>query len=350
MINVGINGFGRIGKCLFRANYETKETSKRYNVVAIKDMMSIENAAYLLKYDSTYGIFKEDVDIDGKNLIINGKKIPYFNEEDITLTPWKELGVDILIESSGAVPIKDARLLQKDIKTIMYTRSIDKIDYESGLDKIFVMGINNQEYNPLEHKVISSSTCTGNAIVPIIGTIKNNYNILSGHLVTIHPFLPDQRLLDVAHDRSNLGRSATNSIIPTSTGIAKSLGEVFPDLNNKFTAISYRVPTTIVSMIDVTLELDKEVDSNQLNKLFKESSLKDMKDIILYEEGYKGQKKVSIDFLKDPHAVIFLSQETKCSGKNVSFSLFHDNEWGYCQRVNKLINYIGEKQKEYYKN
>ena len=341
VIKVGINGFGRVGKCLFRVNYEEKNPEKKYEIAVIKDVIPIDNIAYLLKHDSTYGTFEGDVKVKGNNIVVDGKEIPYFNEKDMTKVPWNDLGVNTLIESSGAVTSDVARsIIKGPLKNVIYARNVEGADYT------FVMGVNNNKYNPKSHKLISSSTCTGNSIVPIAKIINDNFGIENGHLVTIHPVLSDQKLLDVSHEKFNLGRNANTSIIPTSTAVSHSLGIILPELKGKMTAISYRVPTNIVSAIDATFRLNKKTTVEEVNTLFKKHVEGEMKGIINYDEGYLNHPKVSIDFFKSPYSVIFLALETQVSGKNLSISLFHDNEWGYCCRVHELINYIHKKNSE----
>lgn len=338
-VKIGINGFGRIGRCLFRLNYEVG-AEKRFRIVAIKDVIPIENVAYLLKYDSHYGNFGESVEIDGNNLVVNGEKIPYFMERDVTKIPWKDLGVEILVESSGKVTGAVARsLVDSQIGAVVFSRN------EDDADVTLVHGFDQGKFDPSRHKLISASSCTGTAIVPVIDIIDSHFRIMHGHLVTIHPVLSDQRLIDVSHEKFNLGRNAMMSIIPVSTGIAKSVSTALPQLKNKLTAISYRVPTTVVSVIDASFHLEKEAAADELNRLFREYSENRYKGIVGYDEGYVRHSKVSIDFLKSHYSAVLLGLETQSRGRNVSISIFHDNEWSYCCRVHDLISYISGRRK-----
>ena len=318
-MKIGINGFGRVGRCLFRVNY----WDKKYEIVAIKDIMPIENIAYLLKYDSTYGTFKGEIKIKGNKLVVEGKGISYFQEKDVTKIKWD---VDILIESSGSVPVNVAKKIP-NLKNVIYTQNMN------GVDKTIIYGVNEQEYNHKKHKIISSSTCTGNAITIITKIIRDNFGIESGHLVTIHPVLSDQRQLDVSHKIFNLGRNANSSIIPTPTKIVESLCCILPNLKGKFTSISYRVPISIVSVIDATFNLKKKTTLKDINSILKKSKIE-------YDDGYLGYSKVSIDFFKNPNPVIVQGLSIKLSNNLLSLTLFHDNEWGYCNQVHKLIEYI----------
>ncbi|MFH1711540.1 MAG: type I glyceraldehyde-3-phosphate dehydrogenase [Nanoarchaeota archaeon] len=334
--NVGINGFGRVGRTFFRVNYEEQDPSKKQNITIIKDIQPLENLAYLLKHDSTYGTFMGEVSVKGNALIVDEKEIQYFKERDVTNVPWGDLGINVLVEASGAMTIDDARpLIKSPLTNVVYDRK------QNGVDHTFVMGVNHQDYDSSEHKIISASTCTGNAIVPVAKIINSAWGIKRGYIMTIHPVLTDQSLLDVAYEKCNLGRSALRSIIPTSTGVVESLETILPELRGKITGGSYRVPVDIVSAITATFDLKRPATPEEVNSLFRQKASGKMKGVIEYDPGFLGNQKVSIDFFKNPHAVIFSSLETKVSqGNLLTVSLFHDNEWGYCCRVHKLIDYI----------
>lgn len=333
-MKVGINGFGRIGRCLFRLNYEANQ-KKKFEIVALKDVIPIENIAYLLKFDSHYGNFKGSVEIEKNDLIIDGQKIPYFNEPDATKIPWSRLGADILVESSGKMSGATSKsLCDEKLKNVIVTRSADDADIT------LIHGFNQDRYDGGSHRVVSGGSCTGNALVPIASVIHNHFKIVHAHLITVHPVLSDQRLIDTAHSKFNLGRNALMSIIPNSTGIGDSLSTAIPELKNKITTASYRIPTTVVGAINVSFHLEKETTAQEVNSLLKKYSENELKGVIEYDEGFLGHSKVSIDFLKSTYSVTVLSLETQAHGKYLSLSLFHDNEWAYCSRIHELISYI----------
>lgn len=322
-IRVGINGFGRIGRCLYRVLHE--KSTGNIAVAVINDVMPIENAAYLLENDSNYGRLNGGVSVNKGKLVINDKPISYFQEEDANKASWDKNGINIIVESTG----HKAHIKSNALR--LYTDNLEWADVT------IVYGINHQQYNPVNHKVVSLSTCTGNAIVPVAKVIHDIYRIKAGHLVTIHPALSDQRVVDGPHKRYNQGRSQLDAIIPTYTGITESLVKFLPHLDGKLSGISYRVPTRVVSAIDAHFELESQTTSEDINLLLKEKSLD---GVILVDDGSFGHQKVSTDFLKDPHSVIVSSLDTKVTRNHVSLSLFHDNEWGFCCRIADLIEYI----------
>lgn len=337
MLRVGINGFGRIGRCLFRLNHELPP-EKRFEVVVFKDVIPLENIAYLLRYDSSYGDFKGTVDIDQGQLVVDGKKIPYVQEPHIDAVPWEDYGVQILVEASGKVPDTGTlrSILKGELTNIVYGRNVDNADVT------IVYGTNQNLYSPGVHQTISASSCTGNAIVPILDVLMKHAGVEAAHFVSIHPALSGQGVLDGAHSNFQLGRSAMASIIPTSSGIPMSVEQVFPILKDKVTSITYRIPTTLVSAIDAHLQLSRPVERDEINALFQKSSCSNYAGILKYDEGYLGHSKVSIDFIKSPYSVFILGLNTQAQGKNLSLALFHDNEWGYCHRFHDLIQYIHE--------
>lgn len=340
---VGINGFGRIGRCLFRLNHEL-EQDKRFEVVAIKDIVPIENIAYLLKHDSHYGEFRGEIDVKKSNLVVDGQKIPYFQKQDVADVPWERLGVNILVEASGVTSSATLKSLLKGCLTnVVYGRSME------GTDITIIYGVNHNKYNPKQHKTISAGSCTGNAIVPIAEIINSHFGIKHGHLISVHPVLSEQKVVDVAHSKFNLGRNAMISIIPTSSGIPGSIAAIIPELNGKITALSYRVPTTIVSVLDANFSLKKRTTAEEVNSLLKRYAVRKYKGIIKFDEGYMGHSRVSVDFLKSPYSVVVLGLETQSRGQNISLSMFHDNEWSYSFRFHDLMRHINKiNQKDTY--
>ena len=253
-MNIGINGIGRIGRGIFRVNYNNPK-NKQFKIVAIKDIIPIENVAYLLKYDSLYGVFNNHIDIDGDHIVVDGKDyIKYYRSKDIKEVPWDKSNVEILIESSGVAEKSDLNYIirNKFIKKVICTWNFPTPDIT------IVCGINLNDYKNNLHNIISASTCTGNGLVPILHMLSQKYTIEYGHIVTIHPVLSDQKLIDAAHKDYHLGRMAISSIIPTSTSVVKSTLILHPELKGKLDCISYRVPTTIVSNIDIAIVLKEK--------------------------------------------------------------------------------------------
>ncbi|MCK5282766.1 MAG: aldehyde dehydrogenase [Nanoarchaeota archaeon] len=343
VLRVCISGLGRIGKGVLRVNSAQTDENRKFEVVAIKDVVPLENLAYLLKHDSLYGLFDKEVGVEGDNLVIDGKKIPYFQTPHAKDVPWDKLNVDYLIEASGKVPHNELRgLLEKKIvKKVICTWNVPDADIT------LIQGINNSAYIPDKHNLISVSTCTGNGLVPIMYLLEKHFGVSYGHIVTIHPVLSDQKLVDVPHQLFHLGRMATRSIIPTSTNVVKSTILLIPSLKGKLDCISYRVPTSIVSVIDLNVTLGREVTKEGLTSLFEGYSKKELKGIINCDYGFMKHRKVSIDFVRSIYSSILLMQEMQITnGKNLSLSIMHDNEWAYCNRVLDVINFIKSYDKE----
>jgi glyceraldehyde 3-phosphate dehydrogenase len=339
-MQIGINGFGRIGRGIFRVINADKNFNNNIKIVAIKDIISIENAAYLLKYDSLYGTFNKEIDIDGDDIIIDGKHhIKYFQTKDVSNVPWNNYEIDLLIESSGFSTSKELSYLisNKIVKKIVCTWNVPNPD------TTIVCGVNLDSYNENKHNIISASTCTGNGVVPILHILKKEFGIEYGHINTIHPVLSDQKLMDSAHKNSHLGRMALNSIIPTSTSVVKSSIMLHPDLEDKLDCISYRVPTTIVSCIDLAVSLEKNTSKKEVEDVFLKYANGFFEGIIDCDYGFKEHNKVSIDFIRSSYSSIILMNYVQLTNKRfLALSLFHDNEWGYSNRVCDLINYINK--------
>src|SRR3989344_1515245 len=343
-LKVGISGFGRIGRGIFRNNYEESDLNKKFDVVAIKDIISLEQIAYLLKFDSTYGNFKGDVGVDKDFLIVDGKKIPYLSQTSTADISWQSYGLGILIESSGSVSSGEEvkNLIKGSLKNVIFTRGAQ------GIDLTMIMGINHHQYNPKQHHILSGGTCTGNAAIPLVYILDKHYGIENGNITTIHPVLSDQKLADVAHPKFSLGRNANSSIIPTQTKIVDSITDIFPELKERLSGTSYRVPTSIVSVIDATFYLKKGIQKEGFINLLKQYEKGSLEGIINCDEGYLGHSKVTIDFLGSPYSAIIPLNEIRVVGdKMVSLSIIHDNEKGYCYRIKDLINYVYERNISY---
>lgn len=338
MINVAINGFGRIGKVLLRQILN----SKNIRVVAINDLNSdINNIAYLIKYDTTYGKINTQVKVEGKNLIINSNKIKYSNYSKINQVNWNKFKIDFLIDASGN---RRNLLLSKKLKNKVKHIVVTNSPGSKYVDKTLIFGVNESEFNK-KHFLISSSICDATAIAPVCKIINELFQIEKGFVTTLHPCLGYQNLLDGPSksyalpgktiDNYALGRSSLNSLIPKDTSAIKATYEVLPELKNKFLANSFRVPTSIVSSAQLVLYLKKKPDLKFLiDKIRKNKT----KIISLNSEAL-----VSTDFLKNEYSCILDTRFLEIIDNFIKFTLWYDNEWGYCSKVIDLIKYIKKK-------
>lgn len=329
-IKVAINGFGRIGRNVFKIASENK---RDWDIVAINDLTDPKTLAHLLKYDSLFGKFNGEVDYKDDAIIVNGKEIKIFAERDPENLPWSELGVDIVIESTGIFRSK------KDASKHI-TAGAKKVIISSPAkneDITIVMGVNEKDYDPLQHNVISNASCTTNCIAPLAKVLDENFTIKKGLMTTIHSYTNDQRILDLPHDDLRRARAAAESIIPTTTGAAEAVALVLPQLKGKLSGMAMRVPTPTVSVVDLVLELGKEVSKEEINKVFKKSAEGELKGILEYSE----EPLVSIDYKQDPHSTIIDGLSTMTiDGTMVKVVAWYDNEWGYSARVVDLTSYI----------
>lgn len=324
MTKVAINGFGRIGRVSFR-NMQRKTNLE---VVAINDLTDAATLAHLLKYDSVHGIFDADVTSEGDYLIVNGKKIRVFAEKDPANLPWKELGIDIVIESTGLFKTKE--LMGKHItagaKKVILTVPAAKAE---DVDATVVLGVNDQVLTK-NVTCVSNASCTTNCLAPVAKVLHEKFGIVKGYMNTIHSYTNDQRILDLPHKDLRRARAAACSIIPTSTGAAKAVGLVIPELKGKLDGISMRVPTPDGSVVDLTVELEKDVTKEEINAAIKEAAEGAMKGILEYSEA----PLVSIDIVGNRHSSIFDSQLTMVmNGRFVKVVSWYDNENGYSNRV-----------------
>ena len=329
-IKVAINGFGRIGRNVFKIASENK---RDWDIVAINDLTDPKTLAHLLKYDSLFGKFNGEVDYKDDAIIVNGKEIRIFAERDPENLPWSELGVDIVIESTGIFRSK------KDASKHI-TAGAKKVIISSPAkneDITIVMGVNEKDYDPLHHNVISNASCTTNCIAPLAKILDENFTIKKGLMTTIHSYTNDQRILDLPHDDLRRARAAAESIIPTTTGAAEAVALVLPQLKGKLSGMAMRVPTPTVSVVDLVLELGKEVSKEEINKVFKKSAEGELKGILEYSE----EPLVSIDYKQDPHSTIIDGLSTMTiDGTMVKVVAWYDNEWGYSARVVDLTSHI----------
>jgi len=323
---VAINGFGRIGRCAFRA---AMLRDLDIEFVGINDLTDAATLAHLLKYDSVHGIADFDVKAEEKALIVNGKKINVYSSKDASVLPWGELGVDVVIESTGVFRKRDqaAAHLKAGAKKVIISAPADDPDITVAL------GVNFDMYDKNQHHVISNASCTTNCLAPVAKILNDKFGIISGIMTTVHSYTNDQRILDLPHKDLRRARAAAVSMIPTSTGAAKAVGLVLPELKGKLDGMSVRVPTPNVSMVDLTCNLNKTVTEEEVNMAMKEAAEGDLKGILQYVE----EELVSIDFNGNPHSSIFDAPLTKVIGGTcLKVISWYDNEWGYSNRIVEL--------------
>ncbi|MBW2674137.1 MAG: type I glyceraldehyde-3-phosphate dehydrogenase [Deltaproteobacteria bacterium] len=332
-VKVAINGFGRIGRFLVRTCLERDDIE----IVAVNTRADTGTLAHLLKYDSVHGKIKSDVTVDGQFIVVGGKRIQITNTTgDMETLPWKELGVDIVMESTGKFRTRDeaAVHIRAGAKKVIIAAP------GKGLDGTFVMGVNEETYDPKKHDVISNASCTTNCLAPVAMVLEDTFSIVKGLMTTIHSYTMDQRLLDGSHKDLRRGRAAAMSIVPTSTGAAKAVAEVIPSLKGKLDGLALRVPTPNVSLVDLTVEIEKATTAEEVNAALKAASEGKLKGIMAFCE----EELVSIDFTSDPHSSLVDAPLTKVIGTNlVKVFSWYDNESGYASRMRDLAIYIGKK-------
>lgn len=332
-INVGINGFGRIGRLVLRAGLK----NPALNFVAVNDLTDAKTLAHLFKYDSTFGIYPGSVSAEGSNLRIDGKTIQVVAEKEPAKLPWKALGIEVVIESTG-------RFTEADKAKAHLEAGARKVVISApakGEDITVCMGINEDLYDPAKHHIISNASCTTNALAPLAKVLHESFTVKSGMMTTVHSYTNDQVLLDFAHKDLRRARAAAVSMIPSSTGAAKAIGLVLPALKGKLNGLSIRVPTPDVSVVDLTALVEKTVTKEDVNAAFKKAAESGrMKGYLQYCET----ELVSMDFKGNPSSSIYDSTLTDVVGGNlVKVFGWYDNEWGYSNRVTDLVAYIAQK-------
>jgi len=330
MVKVGINGFGRIGRNFFRAALTSKA---QFEIVGINDLTGNETLAHLLKYDSILGRLGLPVSYTDDTITVGGKTIKVFAEKDPAALPWGSVGADIVIESTGRfTKASDAK---KHIeagarKVIISAPATDE-------DITIVMGVNDKSYDGSKHHVISNASCTTNCLAPMAKVLHENFGIQRGFMTTVHAYTNDQVILDFPHKDLRRARAAATNIIPTSTGAAKAISLVLPELKGKLDGYALRVPTPTGSITDLTVELAKEVSATDVNAAIKKAAEGELKGILLYTED----PIVSTDIVTDPHSCIFDAGITKAIGNTVKVAGWYDNEWGYSNRLVDLVSLVG---------
>ncbi len=331
-VKVAINGFGRIGRFLVRACLERDDIE----IVAINTRAETATLAHLLKYDSVHGKIHADVTADGQSLVVGGRRIQVTNATgDMEKLPWKELGVDIVMESTGKFRTRDeaAVHLRAGAKKVIIAAP------GKGVDGTFVMGVNEETYDPQKHDVISNASCTTNCLAPVAMVLQDTFSIVKGLMTTVHSYTMDQRLLDGSHKDLRRARAAAMSIVPTSTGAAKAVAEVIPALTGKLDGLALRVPTPNVSLVDLTVAVEKATTAEEVNAALKTAAEGKLKGIMAFCE----EELVSVDFTSDPHSSLVDAPLTKVIGENlVKVFSWYDNESGYASRMVDLAIYIGK--------
>jgi glyceraldehyde 3-phosphate dehydrogenase len=331
-IRVGINGFGRIGRQVVRAAKE--QGIADIEIVAINDLTDNKTLAHLFKYDSVHRTFEGDVSFSADSITIDGDAIKTFAEKDPANLPWKKLGVDIVLESTGRFTEADGakKHLAAGAKKVIISAPA------KGEDLTIVLGVNEGKYDPAKHHIISNASCTTNCLVPMVKVVKDNFGFVRGSMVTVHSYTNDQNLLDLPHKDLRRARAAAMSIIPTTTGAAKATSLVLPELKGKIDGIAIRVPTPDVSFTDLAVVIEKPVTIAQVNAAFKAAAEGAMSGILEYTE----EELVSSDFIGNPHSCILDAKSTNVvDGLLLKVSGWYDNEWGYSSRCVDLLRYVG---------
>jgi len=329
---IAINGFGRIGRMVFRQAILNKDI----DVVAINASYPEETLAHLIKYDSVHGIFECDINILEDGFEINGEKIIHTNSREPEKLPWKDLDIDIVIEATGKFNSKEgaSRHLQAGAKKVIITAP------GTNVDNTIVLGVNEETYNPETEHIVSNASCTTNCLAPVAKVLDEEFGIVNGLMTTVHAYTSDQVSLDNPHKDLRRARACGQSIVPTSTGAAKALGEVLPHLNGKLHGMALRVPTPNVSLVDLVVDVEKDVTAEQVNEAFKKAAEGKLNGVLDYNE----LPLVSIDYATTESSATIDGLSTMVMGdKKVKVLAWYDNEWGYSSRVVDLANFIGKK-------
>lgn len=326
---VAINGFGRIGRNVLRASLD----AGAFEIVAINDLTDAATLGHLLKYDSVHGVCPADIQVEGDFLLVNGKRIQVLKERDPSALPWKELGVDIVIESTGFFTSREgaAKHIEAGARKVVISAPGKNVDLT------VCMGVNQGDYDPQKHEVISNASCTTNGLAPVAKVLSEEFGIVKGLMTTIHAYTNDQKILDLPHSDLRRARAAGMSMIPTSTGAAKAVSLVLPELKGKLDGMAIRVPTPNVSVVDLVVELEKEVSAESVNAALKAAAEGPLKGILEFCE----LPLVSKDFNGNPASSIVDGLSTSVIGERmVKVLAWYDNEWGYSNRVLNLVEFI----------
>ena len=331
-VKVGINGFGRIGRNVFRASLGDSDI----DFVAVNDLTDTRTLAYLLKYDSVHGNLNHDITATENGIKVENEQFRVFSERDPAAIDWGSVGAEIVIESTGRfTKAEDAKKhLRGTVKKVIISAPAKNEDIT------IVLGVNEEQYNPAEHHIISNASCTTNCLAPVAKVIHEKFGIRSAQMTTIHSYTNDQQLLDLPHKDLRRARAAALSMIPTSTGAAKAVALVLPELKGKFDGISVRVPTPNVSLVDVVMDVDKQTTAEEVNRALKDAANEELNGILAFCE----EPLVSVDFKGNSNSSIVDAEYTKViDGNMIKILSWYDNEWGYSCRVRDLIKYIAAK-------
>jgi glyceraldehyde 3-phosphate dehydrogenase len=334
MVKIGINGFGRIGRNVFKALIE--DYSKELEIVGINDLTSPATLAHLLKYDSLYGKFKGTVEAKENSIVVNGKEIKIYAQRDPKNLPWGEIGAEIVIESTGLFTNaeKAKAHIEAGAKKVLISAPAKNEDIT------IVMGVNEEKYNPLTDNIISNASCTTNCLAPFAKVLDKEFEIIDGLMTTIHSYTNDQRILDQPHSDLRRARAATESMIPTTTGAAKAVALVLPQLKGKLNGMAIRVPTPTVSITDLVCTVGKDVTAEEINAAFKKASENELKGIL----GYSEEPLVSIDYRGDERSSIVDGLSTLVIDKRlVKVIAWYDNEYGYSHRLADVTKFVADK-------
>ena len=329
MIKIGINGFGRIGRLILRGALNNPEVE----IVAVNDLTDAATLAHLLKYDTNHGVLEAEVSVAGDDILVNERRIRVLAERDPKNLPWGELGVEYVVEATGIFRKRDQAQWHLDAGAKKVIISAPA----SNEDVTIVMGVNEDQYDPAKHHIISNASCTTNCLAPFAKVIHDNFGIKQGLMTTVHAYTTDQRILDLPHRDLRRARAAAENIVPTTTGAAAAVGLVLPELKGKLDGFAMRVPVSTVSVVDLVVETEKPVTAEEVNAAFQEAAQGALKGILAYEEA----PLVSSDFRGNPHSSIVDAALTKTMGENMlKVVSWYDNEWGYAMRCVDLIVYM----------
>jgi glyceraldehyde 3-phosphate dehydrogenase len=331
-IRVGINGFGRIGRQVLRAAKEQEVSDLDF--VAINDLTDTRTLAHLFKYDSVHGTYAGDVEINGEFLSVDGDEIRVLTHKDPTELPWRELGVDIVLESTGrftSAPEAGKHITAGARKVLISAPA-------KGEDITIVMGVNSDRYDPAKHHIVSNASCTTNCLAPMVQVIRDKFGFRHGSMLTVHSYTNDQKILDLPHKDLRRARAAALSMIPTTTGAAKATALVIPEVKGKIDGLALRVPTPDVSFTDLTVEVERATTVAEVNAAFREAAAGSLEGILQYTE----EELVSADYIGNPYSCILDSKTTiVVDGTLVKVSGWYDNEWGYAARCVDMLRFMG---------
>jgi glyceraldehyde 3-phosphate dehydrogenase len=332
-IRVAINGFGRIGRNVLRSAKQSGASDIQF--VAVNDLTDTKTLAHLLRYDSVHGPYQGEVEARENALVVDGEEIRVLSERDPAKLPWGEMGVDIVIESTGIFTKRDdaAKHLSAGAKKVIISAPAKDEDVT------IVLGVNEAKYDPANHHVVSNASCTTNCLAPVVKVLLDEFGFRRGVMTTVHAYTNDQQILDLPHKDLRRARAAAMSIIPTTTGAAKATALVIPEVKGKIDGVAMRVPTPDVSIVDLVAELETEVTAQQVNDAMRRAASGAMKGVLAVEDS----ELVSIDFTGNPHSAIVDAASTNVVAGLVKVMAWYDNEWGYSQRCVDLARYMGER-------